>query len=135
MHARTLPILALTLALAGCQTWGPTWSEVTGNRFHRVEMNRMAATIERIDGTSAFPAGPNEPIRIEPGKRVLTLGAVPPSLVTAGGWQLQQWELNAEPCKRYYINAQWDSRIGSQWTPVIDEVETIAGCDPAAKAK
>jgi hypothetical protein len=132
---RKILLLALPVALAGCQTWGPTWSEVTGNRFFRVEMNRMAATIERIDGRSSFPAGPNEPIKIEPGRRVLTLGAVPPSFVTAGGWQLQEFVLDAEPCKRYFINAQWDARIGSQWTPVIDQVEAIAGCDPTAKAK
>ena len=60
---------------------------------------------------------------------------MPPSVVTAGGWQLQEWELIAEPCRRYYVNAQWDSRIGSQWTPVIDEIERIPGCDPAPKAK
>ena len=132
---RKLLLIALPVVLAGCQTWGPTWSEVTGSRYYRVELNRMPATIEQIDGRSAFPSGPNELIRIEPGKRTLTLGAVPPSFVTAGGWQLQEFVLDAEPCMRYYINSQWDSRIGSQWTAVVDGVERIAGCDPAPKAK
>jgi hypothetical protein len=36
--------------------------------------------------------------------------------------------LNAEACKRYYINAQFDTTITQQWTPVIDYVESIPGC-------
>jgi hypothetical protein len=33
-----------------------------------------------------------------------------------------------EPCKRYYINAQFDNPVEPSWTPVVDHVETIAGC-------
>ena len=38
------------------------------------------------------------------------------------------FRLKIEPCQRYYINAQFDNRIAPEWTPVIDHVETIAGC-------
>ena len=30
---RKLLLLSLPVVLAGCQTWGPTWSEVTGVRY------------------------------------------------------------------------------------------------------
>jgi len=51
-----------------------------------------------------------------------------------GGPPLHVMMLNAEPCKLYYINAQFDTTITQQWTPVIDYVEQIAGCQvPAAK--
>jgi len=127
--------LAAAFALAGCQTWGPTWSEVTGARFNRTEINRTPTVIEQIDGRSSSPAGIGEPNRIEPGRRVLTLSTVPPSAASAGGWRIHQFTLDAAPCKRYYVNAQFDSRLGSDWEPVIDFVESIPGCDPAPKAK
>ena len=36
---------------------------------------------------------------------------------------------------RALVNAQFGSRLGSDWEPVIDFTERIAGCDPAPKAK
>jgi len=132
---RRLLLFALPVVLSGCQTWGPTWSEVTGNRYHRTELNRMPTVIEQVDGRSSSPAGLGEPNRVEPGKRVLTLSTIPPSRASAGGWRIKEYVLDAEPCKRYYVNAQFDERLSSDWTVVIDQVERIAGCDPAAKAK
>lgn len=131
---RLLPLVA-AIALAGCQTWGPTWSEVTGARFHRTVLNRTPTAIERIDGRSSSPARIGEPDRIEPGRRVLTLSTVPPAATSAGGWRNHEFVLDAAPCMRYYVNAQFDARLGSDWEPVIDHVERIAGCDPAPKAK
>ena len=37
-------------------------------------------------------------------------------------------QLDVEPCKRYYINAQFKSGIGAAWEPVIAKIEPIAGC-------
>jgi hypothetical protein len=37
-------------------------------------------------------------------------------------------KLNIEPCKRYYINAQFQDPVRPEWTPVVDEVEPIVGC-------
>ena len=36
--------------------------------------------------------------------------------------------LDIAPCKRYYINAQFDNPVSPDWTPVVDYVETITGC-------
>jgi hypothetical protein len=128
MLRKTLALAAVVSTLAGCQTWGPTWSEVTGRRFHRADPNRAPTVIEHIDGRSAFPG---DPIRIEPGKRVMTLQGIPPSPAWRGG-TLQGYILVAEPCKRYFVNAQFDNRLTrSDWEPVIDHVETIAGCSMA----
>ncbi len=41
--------------------------------------------------------------------------------------------LDVEPCKRYYINAQFENNVSIDWTPVIDYVDTIAGCKVEAK--
>ena len=34
-HTNLLLALTVLALLAGCQTWGPTWSEITGERFNR----------------------------------------------------------------------------------------------------
>jgi hypothetical protein len=36
--------------------------------------------------------------------------------------------LTVEPCKRYYINVQFQSAIQREWTPVVDDVEGIGDC-------
>jgi len=121
-------LVTLPLVLAGCQTWGPTWSEVTGERWFRTEMNRRPAIIERIDNQSPLAGSP---IRIEPGRRVLEVRGPDPQ--RPGGGTRQTFTLVAEPCKRYYLNAQFTSPITPEWTPVIDFVEDIAGCKVEAK--
>ena len=131
---KTVWLIFVALAMAGCQTWGPTWSEVTGKRFHVTQMNRAPTIIEQIDGSSAFPNRPGQPIWTEPGTRNLTLQGVP----LRPGWQgtLQEFVLDAEPCKRYYVNAQFAGPLSpSSWKPVIDHVESISGCQVAAMKK
>ena len=44
---RWIPMVA-TLLVAGCQTWGPTWSELTGDRYTTVDPDRRAAILERV---------------------------------------------------------------------------------------
>ena len=111
-----VPAIAAPVLLDGCQTWGPTWSEVTGQRYNVTITNRRPAIIDQVDNQGAFP----DPRLIK---------------ITPGGPPLHVMMLNAEPCKRYYINAQFDTTITQQWTPVIDYVEPIAGCQvPAAKS-
>jgi len=125
-----IPVLAAPMFLEGCQTWGPTWSEVTGRRYNVTIPNRRPAVIDRVDNQGSFP-DPNL-IRIEPGERRLVVQGPAPGW--AGGPPLHVMILNAEPCKRYYINAQFATTITQEWTPVIDFVEPIPGCQlPAAK--
>jgi hypothetical protein len=134
MMRRTM-LLLLPIALAGCQTWGPTWSEVSGARYYnRTELNRSATIIETIDGRSERPSGYERSIKMEPGKRLLTLQGVP----LRPGWQgyVKEFTLDAQPCQRYYINAQFDGPlVPSDWKPIIDYVEPIAGCSTKVAAK
>ena len=116
--------------LEGCATWGPTWSEITGQRYNVTITNRRPAIIDRVDDRGSFP-NPNM-IRVEPGLRRLVVHGPAPG--RAGGPPLHVMMLDVEPCERYYINAQFTSPIQREWTPVIDFVEPISGCQmPAAK--
>ena len=131
---RKVALVLLPLVLAGCQTWGPTWSEVAGARYHRTELNRSPTIIENVDGKTPLESGRYRVARIEPGKRLITLQGVP----LRPGWQgvLKEYTLDAQPCRRYYINAQFDGPLSpSDWKPVIDYVEPIAGCVTTVAAK
>lgn len=122
----TLPLLAG----AGCATYSPTWSEVTGERYNVTFLNRRPAVIEKVDGYSAYPS---YPIKLDPGKHEIELGA--PARGFPGGAPLHSMTLNLEPCMRYYLNAQFPNRVEIKWQPVVDYVEPIAGCKTSVAAK
>ena len=121
---RTLVMLAPCL-LVGCQTIGPTWSELTGVRYHPAVMDRQAVIVSKVDGESTPLRGP---IKIAPGRHEIVVESLRHGSF-AGGYQ-ERLTLDIEPCKRYYINAQYEDRIRPRYAPVVDEVELIAGCRP-----
>lgn len=114
----------ISLLLGGCQTWGPTWSEITGARYPTGEIHqyRRPAIIEHIDDQGAFASNP---IRVEPGRhRIVVQGPTP----RPGGGYLKTLMLDVEPCKRYFVNAQFRNNVDVNFEPVVGYVETIAGC-------
>jgi hypothetical protein len=124
-------IAALLAFLAGgCATYGPTWSEISGERYHFTILNRRPAIIERVDGYSSYA---QYPIKVEPGRHEIVMQGPAPRW--PGGTALHTMTLDLEPCKRYYLNAQFDNPITPNWTPVIDYVDTIAGCRVAVATK
>ena len=121
---RAMLVMPVAVAIAGCQTWGPTWSEVSGSRYNRAIALRQPAVIEKIDGNSAFP---NRPIKIDPGTHVIEVSAVAPR-PRPGGSPLKTMTLDVKPCKLYYINAQYQNSVDYDFQPVIDYVDDVAGC-------
>ena len=113
------PMLAV---LAGCQTWGPTWSEVTGARYTAAALDRRPALLVQVGDK---PVGTIDPFKVEPGRYDIILQTPEPGRVRGFTKTLN---LVVEPCRRYYINAQFQGRTGPAWSPVIDYVEPIAGC-------
>lgn len=125
MKYRALLIAPLALLAAGCQTWGPTWSEVSGARQYNLAMlNRQPAVIEKIDGNSSFPT---RPIKIEPGRHVIEVQGVA-RRPRPGGGELKTITLDVAPCKLYYINAQYNNSVDVDFEPVIDYVDNVPGC-------
>jgi len=118
---RNLAAAAVVLIASGCQTWGPTWSEVTGVRYNRAIADRWPARIVAVGSDSVFSV----PYKVVPG--TYTLAVESPRHSGFAG-TIQEMKLNIEPCKRYYINAQFQDPVRPEWTPVVDEVESIVGC-------
>lgn len=100
---------------------GPTWSEVSGVLYHRTHINRAPAIIKQIDGVHRT----QKPVKSEPGMHQIVIQS--PSRRGFQGSD-RTMNLNLEPCKRYYVNAQFESGTGPRWEPVLAEVETTAGC-------
>ena len=119
---RKVLLLALPLVLAGCQTWGPTWSELTGARYNRAIEYRLPTVITRVDDQGAFAS---HPIKVEPGMHAIRVQGTLPGW---GGYTYRTMDIQVLPCKRYYLNAQYENLINPNFTAVIDDVEDIAGC-------
>ena len=128
MRKGLLPALFLPLVLPGCQTVGPTWSEITGQRYVPGALFRRPAIIEHIDNQGAFAS---DPIRVEGGMHQIEISAPVPGW--RGGSDIKVMDLDMQPCKRYYINAQFENNVSQKWKPVIDYVDPIAGCSVVAR--
>ena len=121
---------AATLLVAGCQTWGPTWSEVSDRHYYETTtMYLRPAILERIDDQSVFAS---MPVKVEPGTHVVVIQG--PYRQPGGGY-LKAITVNMEPCKRYYINAQFVNNVTPDFEPVVTYVEDLTGCGERVAAK
>jgi hypothetical protein len=119
-----LALLIAPLALAGCQTIGPTWSEISGSHYYNTTTpDRRIGIIVKVDDRGAFG---QTPIKVEPGVHRIVMES--PNHGTFRGGLQRELTLNLEPCKRYFLNSQFKDPVQPDWTPVVDYVETIAGC-------
>lgn len=110
------------VALAGCQTWGPAWSELSGYRYTTIDPNRREAILIRAGDESI---GNVPPFKFAPGTYSIEVQSPVHNRFRG---TIQTMRLTLEPCRRYYINAQFEDPVRPEWKPVVDYVETIPGC-------
>ncbi|MFO1309044.1 MAG: hypothetical protein U1F64_11455 [Burkholderiales bacterium] len=120
-------VLAIPAVLAGCATWGPTWSEVTGRRFNLAVADRRAVEIVSVGEAGGWVN--SDPLKVVPGRQRVVVASFPHAGFLGG--RQQEFELDIKPCMRYYVNAQFESSISPRFEIVVDQVETIAGCAAA----
>jgi hypothetical protein len=124
----------LLLVVVGCQTWGPTWSELIGVRYGDItSLTDGAVVVSTVDGLSPNTA-PREAIKVTPGMHKLVLSAVPPGSVV-GMINMEATEVDFKPCTRYYINSRFAASTSTAWRPFIEREESIPGCRLPAPAK
>ncbi len=132
MKLRSTVVLALGIAgLSGCQTWGPTWSEISGSRYNVTDYNRFATAINAVDGSNPGPRTGyrgRSYYKVDPGHHTIELQALNNTPYWVAGINLKNAPLDVEPCKRYYLNANFENRLLTDWKPVVDYVEAIPGC-------
>jgi hypothetical protein len=89
-----------------------------------LEVSRQTPVIiERIDGKSPM-RGQNTP-PVEPGRRVVELSSVGRSSAKS---LIQTVVVEAEPCMRYRLAAEYDTRLDVEWKPVLQYAEAIGEC-------
>jgi len=59
MH-KLIPATTAPLMLSSCQTWGPSWSEITGERWMvpSADFNTAPTSVNLIDGVGSFQRVP-----------------------------------------------------------------------------
>jgi hypothetical protein len=103
-----------------------TWSEVTGQSGGVAARDRAGTVIRRVDGAFVRESR----VKIEPGERDVVVRSPPRHGL--GGTE-RHFRLKAEPCRRYYVNAQFRTASGTDWTPVVAKSEPIVGCRTAPR--
>lgn len=120
-------LILLAVLPAGCQTVGPTWSELSGARYHMTIADRRPVMITAIDGASTPLRGR---IDVAPGRHEIEVESFRHGIFR-GGYR-ERLVIDVAPCRRYYINAQYRDPVQPNYQPVVDEVEVIAGCRATA---
>ena len=117
-------VAAVAPALSGCAALQTPYSEVVGDRYHLAVPDRRAVNIVSVGTTNGWAN--NQAVQVSPGLHRVTVE----SRSHAGfrGGEVRSFELKVEPCRRYYVNAQFANRASAGYEPVVDEVETIGGC-------
>jgi hypothetical protein len=129
-----LPVVAV-IGLASCQTWAPGYSEVSGTRYNVTDFKQYSTVINAIDERNPGPRigyGRYSYYRVEPGSHVIELSAANTTPNWVSGINREYLKLQVEPCKRYYVVAQFENTLTADWKPVVDYVEPIAGCGGGA---
>jgi hypothetical protein len=103
-----------------------TWSEVTGQSWSKLAKDRTGAVIRQVDGRYSRDSR----MKIEPGERDVLVQS--PARHGYQGTE-RHFRLRAEPCRRYYINAQFRTTTGIDWEPVVAKTEPIIGCQLPAR--
>ena len=122
--SKAIALALIVIGAGGAEAaarWGPTWSEVTGNLYSRTQLNVTAATIKQVDGKHET----QRIVKAEPGPHKVVFAS--PMRKGFAGSDVTL-DVALEPCKRYYVNAQFESGTGPDWRPVLAMVEPIAGC-------
>lgn len=103
------------------------WVVIDGNVVGRADSNRYSVVVLAVDGKADFEAPTT--VTITPGFHYLQLAS---TRQDNSGTGAVPYALNAEPCTRYAIHAEYKSRLDrSPWQLVITkDPRPLGGCKP-----
>jgi hypothetical protein len=112
----------LALTAAGCAT--APLSFLDGHKLDRVTLNRYGVRIVAVDGQMMF----HNPVQVAPGTHSVVIEAL---RAQGPNLQIQQaFAFHVEPCTHYYLVADRESPLLSQWTLAVERTEKVGACDP-----
>ena len=95
----------------------------------RADLVRARKDIENAQTGLKFAGNQRLPdVRVNASYLASGLGGT--QVLRTGGFPgtIQYFEIELEPCYRYYLNAQFDGPVGADWRLVVDATETIPNC-------
>jgi hypothetical protein len=123
-HVLAPTLLAASALLAGCAT-SQTFSQLTGQRWLRAELNTFDVLVISVDGTS-FIERPGAPVRLDPGLREIVVQG--PSTAGFRFGEQRTLKLDVQPCTRYFLEARKANSLSQDFEPRVNFSEPIAGC-------
>ena len=118
--------LAAAAALAACAGLPQPFSQVSGQKYFRAPIDTYSVQIVSIDGRGTL----DRLVYVDPGVRQVTVQGPPDGAHRLG--ELRSVALDIAPCTRYYLVAQKDNRLASDFSVKVDYQESIGGCSTVA---
>jgi hypothetical protein len=123
-----LGLLATSVALCGFYPQ----SYLSGDPRTMTDPQLYPVQIVGIDGVKPH----DSPVAVTPGPHWLEIQAAPGDSLHANRISKSHtYVFKIEPCTRYFFGAHKDSPAVDKWKLVVDQVETVKGCDPAEELK
>jgi hypothetical protein len=127
MRTRIPSILAaavLALLAGGCTSTTP-YSQLTGQRWLKAEINTFDVLIISVDGTH-YIERPQAPVLVDPGPRTIVVQGPPAAGFSRG--EQRTLQLDVKPCTRYWLEARKSSSLSQDFAPRVNFTEAVAGC-------
>jgi len=118
-----LPFLLLAGACATTNPYAQPYSIIEDDPIRSADPNVIHVLVNRVDDRNATDV---HHAVVAPGPHEVTVDVGP-----RRGWPSSQhtFPLTTEPCRRYYVSARLDNRVGAEWTPVVRSSDRIAECE------
>lgn len=121
-------LLALAAAsvtvLAGCAT-SQSFSQLTGERWLKTELNTFDVVIISVDGTNYIERR-GAPVRIDPGPRSIVVQG--PATAGFRYGEQRTLKLDVQPCTLYHLEAKKTNRLAQDFEPRVNHTLPISGC-------
>ena len=118
-----LPLLLVAAACATSSPYARPYSIIEDDPIQSADPNVIHVLVNRVDDRNATDV---RHAVVAPGPHQVTV-----DVGHRKGWQPTQhtFSLTTEPCRRYYVSARLDNRVGPDWTPVVRSSDRIAECE------
>lgn len=114
-------------ALGGCATATTSYSQLTGKRWSKADINTYDVLIISVDGRHEIERGAS-PVLVEPGLRKIVVQGPPTAGFTYG--QQRTLSLDVKPCTRYWLEAKKANALSQDFEARVNHTEPVSGCAP-----
>lgn len=130
MRMKLITVAAVALGavvIGGCATATTSYSQLTGKRWSKADINTFDVLIISVDGRHEIERG-SAPVLVEPGMRKIVVQGPPTAGFTYG--QQRTLTLDVKPCTRYWLEAKKANALSQDFEPRVNYTEPVSGCAP-----